>query len=65
MNSKKGSFEDVFSHLGTPQEVAEEWTALLALKNIVVPWFNDPNGHESARAAIMFTALKKWIKENP
>ena len=63
MNPKKGSFEDVFSHLGTPQEVAEEWTALLALKSIVKTLHHSPIDSDAEDAS--YKALVKWIRQNP
>jgi hypothetical protein len=63
MSVKKGSFEDVFGHLGTPEEVAAEWTALQTLKNIVKTFYSAPIDSDAEYAS--WKALKKWLKQNP
>ena len=60
---QKGSFEDVFGHLGTPEEVAQEWSGLQALKEIVIRWCKPV--HIPSELDNLLTELDEWLEQNP
>lgn len=50
-------------HLGTPEEIAREWSGLQALKEIVIRWCKPV--HIPSELDNLLTELEEWLEQNP